>query len=138
MAERHQWQPGRPAGSRNKTTLLLEALLEGEGEKLIRKAVELAKQGDPHALRLCLERLLPARRERTIDLPLPETKTARDVSMALAYVLQAVGEGRITPGEGQTMAGIIESQTRLLEAADHDRRIEELEKAVGQDKGGRR
>jgi hypothetical protein len=47
---------GRPSGSRNKATLLMEAMLEGEVEQLARKAIELAKKGDTQALRLCLER----------------------------------------------------------------------------------
>jgi hypothetical protein len=44
---------GRPHGSRNKATLALEALLDGEGEAITRKALE----GDTAALRLCLERI---------------------------------------------------------------------------------
>ena len=48
---------GRAAGSRNRATLAIEALLEGEGEALTRKAIELAKAGDMTALRLCLDRL---------------------------------------------------------------------------------
>ena len=47
---------GRAAGSRNRATLAIEALLEGEGEALTRKAIELAKAGDMAALRLCLDR----------------------------------------------------------------------------------
>ena len=50
---------GRPAGSRNKKTLAAAVLLEGESEALTRKAVELALEGDPTALRLCIERILP-------------------------------------------------------------------------------
>ena len=34
---------GRPKGSRHKTTLAVEALLEGEGEVITRRAVEAAK-----------------------------------------------------------------------------------------------
>ena len=40
---------GRAAGSRNRATLAIEALLEGEGEALTRKAIELAKDGDMQA-----------------------------------------------------------------------------------------
>ena len=47
---------GKPAGARNKTTLAVEALLDGEAEDLTRKAIELAKAGDMTALRLCLDR----------------------------------------------------------------------------------
>ena len=63
---------GRPVGSRNKGTLFLEELLDGEGEGLTRKAIQLGLKGDPFALRLCLERLLPPRKERRIELALPK------------------------------------------------------------------
>ena len=45
---------GRPKGSLNKSTLATQALLDGEAEALTRKVVELAKEGNPVALRLCL------------------------------------------------------------------------------------
>src|ERR1700693_659671 len=48
---------GRPKGSRNKSTLALEALLDGQAEALTQKAVELALAGDITALRLCLDRI---------------------------------------------------------------------------------
>ena len=51
---------GRAAGSRNRATLAIEALLEGEGEALTRKAIELAKAGDMQALRLCMDLCCPA------------------------------------------------------------------------------
>jgi hypothetical protein len=54
---RGRWQPGvpgnprgRPAGSRHRTSLAVEALLEGEAEGLTRKAVEMALGGDTTAL----------------------------------------------------------------------------------------
>jgi hypothetical protein len=50
---------GKPPGSRNRTTLAVQALLDGEAERLTRKCVELALQGDSTALRLCMERLVP-------------------------------------------------------------------------------
>ena len=60
---------GRPVGARNRTTLAAEALLDGEAEALIRKAVELGLQGDLIALRICLDRILPKRRERPFRFP---------------------------------------------------------------------
>ena len=41
--------PGRPPGARNKATLAALALLEGEAEAITRRAIELAKAGDPTA-----------------------------------------------------------------------------------------
>jgi hypothetical protein len=121
-----------------KTTLLLEALLEGQAEKLTGKAIDLALGGDLQALRLCLERLLPPCRERRIDLPLPDVQTGQDTANAFSLVLAATGDGRITPGEGQVVAEIIEARTRLTQGLDHDRRIAALEKAEAEDKEGRR
>ena len=43
--------PGRPKGSQNRTTRMIEALLEGEAEAIGRKCIEKAKAGDPVALR---------------------------------------------------------------------------------------
>ena len=48
--------PGRRPGSRNKATVAVEALLDGEAEKLTRKAIEMALAGDTVAMRLCLDR----------------------------------------------------------------------------------
>jgi hypothetical protein len=62
---------GRPKGSPNKTTLAIEALLEGESEAITRKLLEMAKEGDMTAVRLCLERLLPPRRDRLVAFGLP-------------------------------------------------------------------
>ena len=66
---------GQPLGSRNHATLLMESLLEGEAEQLTRKAIELALAGDITALLLCLERLIPPRKDRPIHLILPQSKT---------------------------------------------------------------
>ena len=62
---------GRRLGSRNKATLAAAALLAGEAEALTRKAVEMALAGDPTAMRLCMERVLPPCRERTVKFSLP-------------------------------------------------------------------
>jgi hypothetical protein len=62
---------GRRRGSRNKATLAAAALLAGESEALTRKAVEMALTGDPTAMRLCMERVLPPCRERTVKFNLP-------------------------------------------------------------------
>ena len=107
---------GRRSGSRNKATLAAAALLDGEFEALTHKAVELALAGDPTALRLCLERLLPPRRERAVRFRLPGLATAgREASRvapgavlrAMNTVLSALASGEITPGEGERIAGMV-------------------------------
>ncbi len=63
--------PGKPKGTRNRSTLAAEALLEGEAAALTRKAVDIAKGGDVAALGLCIERLVPPREDRPVRFSLP-------------------------------------------------------------------
>ena len=70
-----------------------EALLDGEAEALTRKAVEKAKEGDATALRLCLERILPPRRDRPVAFKFPVVTTTADAIKASAALLDAVCEG---------------------------------------------
>src|SRR6516225_5231757 len=86
---------GRPKGARNRSTIAAESLLEGEAEALTRKAIQLALAGDVTALRLCIERLVPPRKDRPISLELPPITSAADASNAVAAVLGAVADGRI-------------------------------------------
>jgi Family of unknown function (DUF5681) len=106
---------GRPPGSRNKATLAAAALLAGESESLTRKAVELALAGDPTALRLCIERLLPPCRERSVRFTLPLIETVSDISAAMQAVTAALASGDITPGEAATIATVVETFARAIE-----------------------
>jgi hypothetical protein len=56
----------------------MEALLDGEAEAIVRKAVEKAKEGDTTALRMCLERIVPPRKDRPVGFTFPPIKTAAD------------------------------------------------------------
>ena len=121
---------GRPKGSLNRVTLAIQSLLDGEGEELTRKAIELAKEGDLTALKLCLERICPPRKSRPIAIDLPDVKTSEGVSLAQTSVVQAVGEGEITPEEGQVLSNILESRRKSIETVEHEQRLGELEKRV--------
>src|SRR5262249_58525533 len=88
--------PGRPPGARHKATLAAEALLDGEAEGLTRKCVEMALEGDSTALRLCLDRILPARRERPVNFQIPPLKSAEDAAAAMAAITEAVAAGELT------------------------------------------
>lgn len=119
--------PGRPRGARHKSTLAIEALLEGEGEKLARKAVDMALAGDPTALRLVMERIAPVRKGRTITFDLPKAETAEDLAAALGSVLEHVASGDLTPDEAASVASIVETRRRVLETVELERRLTALE-----------
>jgi hypothetical protein len=121
---------GRPAGSRNKTTLVCEQLLEGEAEELIRKLVEKAKEGNIQALGMCLDRLLPARKERCINLESRPISSLHDLAIQFQDVIAAVADGKITPGEGESMSNILTSQAQTLERVNLEQRVSELEAQI--------
>jgi len=77
---------GRPRGARNRATLAAGALLDGEAEALTRKAIELALDGNILALRLCLERIMPPRREHSVMVSLPELHSPRDAGEVSAAI----------------------------------------------------
>ena len=118
---------GRSQGSRNKVSLAVDELLDGEAEKLTRKAIELAMEGDTVALRLCLERLCPPRKERPISCKLPKLEDTSDLVAGISALIGAVANGELTPGEGQALASLIEAQRRTLETEDIEQRLVALE-----------
>jgi hypothetical protein len=121
---------GRPAGSRHKTTLAIEALLEGEAEALTRKAIEMAMNGDVVASRLCLERAAPLRKGRPVVVDVPPIDTAKDVVAAVGAIVGAVGEGMLTPEEGHTFASILDTHRRAIETQELEVRLATVEAAL--------
>jgi hypothetical protein len=124
--------PGNPAGRRvgcrNKATVAAAALLQGEAESLTRKAVELAMVGEPTAMRLCLERILPPCRDRTVKFALPPIESASDIAAAMKAVTSALADGAIAPGEAATIAAVVDTFVRAIETSDFDRRLQKLER----------
>src|SRR5204863_8824347 len=100
--------PGRPRGARHKATLAAEALLDGEAEGLTRKAVEAALGGDMAALRLCLDRIVPPRRERPVNFRVPPRKSAEDAAVAMAAITEAVAAGELLLGEAESASALVE------------------------------
>jgi hypothetical protein len=123
--------PGRPPGARHKTTLAAEAILNGEAEALTRKAVEKALEGDTVALRLCLERIVPPRKDRPVGFLLPKIKAASESPVLTASLLNAVAWGELTPSEAIEVASLVEKHVRVLEAADFEARLKALEGRIG-------
>jgi hypothetical protein len=119
--------PGKPAGARHKATQAALALLDGEAGALTRKAVEMALEGDTTALRLCLERIAPPRRDAPVQFTLPRMETARDAAMAAGAVLEAVAAGELTPTEGAHLMGLVEAYRRALETTELEARVAALE-----------
>jgi Family of unknown function (DUF5681) len=122
---------GRPLGCRAKTSRAAELLLDGEAEALTRKAIELALDGDRAALRLCLDRMVAPRRERSVEFAMPPVTGAAGLAGAMGAVAAAAAQGVITPGEASQFARIVEAMVRAIETTDFDRRLRRLEAVPG-------
>jgi hypothetical protein len=105
-------------------------LLEGEAEALTRKAIDMAMNGDVVALRLCLERPAPLRKGRPVVVDLPPIDTGKDVVGAVGAIVAAVGEGTLTPEEGQTLASILDTHRRAIETQELATRLATIEAAL--------
>ena len=148
---------GRPRGRRDERVLFAQALLDGEAEAIIRACIEKAKAGDPVALKLCIERILPPVRSRPVRLDIPEaiakvdeeagrddellprldedeeseeaeeTTTAEAIDGAMAAVVRAMAAGELAPAEALVAAQVVEMRRRTLETVEFERRLTHLE-----------
>ena len=121
---------GRPRGARNRTTVLLENLLAEDGEAIARKAIELAKAGEIAALRMCLDRLVPARKDEPGVFDLPALDTAADSVAAAARIVAAVADGDLTPSEAMDVAKVIDVYVGALATKGFEERLNKLESAA--------
>ena len=53
------------------------------------------------------------------------------MAQAIRDVIAQVAAGNLTPGEGQTLAAMIEVQRRVIETEEHERRLTDLERKQG-------
>jgi hypothetical protein len=122
---------GRPFGSRNKSTVLAQSFFDDVAKAITEKAIALALEGDPVALKLCVERILPRRRDSAIVIEdLPDVDSAADCKMAVAAVIRSAAAGEISPSQAQVFVGLIEAHTRTLNVAEFEQRLVRIEEKM--------
>ena len=87
----------------------------------------MALAGDPVALRLCLDRIYPVRKDRPVTFPLPPITSARDAADIMAAVAKAVATGHITPGEAAELGKVIDSYVRAYQTAEMNEPVKRIE-----------
>src|SRR5579871_5613862 len=117
---------GRPKGSRNKPKPG-QTLIDQYSEHVVRKCLALAMQGDRGAIRLCMERISPARRGTLIRINLPKIKTAEDVNQAAEKLTTSIQRGELTPTDGNVMMSILESRSQIIERVQLQNRLEKID-----------
>ena len=106
---------GKPKGVRARVTQLAEKLLEDDRDAIVRAVIAAAKGGDPTAMRLCVERLVPLRKGRPIVFDLPPVKMAADIAGAVGELARAMAAGELTTDEASAAASVIEMHRRAIE-----------------------
>lgn len=126
FAPGHSGNPaGRPKGARNRMTIAAEALLEENGEGLVRKLIDDSLGGDRQALRFLVGRLCPAGRDEPITLDLPPGKEGNLVYIH-ALLMRAIADGDITPKEALVVARVLVAGAKLIQ----------LQRKLGKEAGG--
>jgi hypothetical protein len=118
---------GKRPGTRNRRTVLAEALREGEDAAVARVVIDKALAGDAVAARFLLGLLSPKPRSRTIELDLPEGARTGDVVAAFDATLAAMAAGEITPDEALVVTRVLDGRRRVLDAVARERRLAEEE-----------
>lgn len=121
---------GKPSGAKNKSTLAAERLMEGSLDKICRRIEEEAVNGNMQAAKMVLDRFLPIRKDRVIKINLPEIKTSDDILNAVGIIVNAVGNGEISPSEGESLSRTLDMYSKTLETYQLEYRLNELEKRV--------
>ena len=121
-------QSGNPRGRRpgvaDKRTELRE-LLKPHANDLVEKAVELAKEGDTTALRLCLDRLIPPIKPRELSVQIEGfTGTLTEQGQG---ILETMARGELTPTEATSLLQALVAQGKIIETDELVKRVAALE-----------
>src|SRR5258708_3322706 len=105
----------KKAAKPNRAMTPIQSLLDDAGQKLMHALIDKPIDGNIRALGLCIERLIPVRRERVLPVRIPAAETAVQITLALRAVLDALSDGQLTAGEAQKLAAILENQRKAIE-----------------------
>jgi hypothetical protein len=118
---------GKPKGTLRRTTRLAQELLDAHAPELVMTAISKALDGDIDALRLCIARLVPPTRERSLDVELSKIKTPADLPGAVSRLLDLVATGELAPTEAERIAGILGAWREATQLVDLEARLAALE-----------
>jgi hypothetical protein len=117
--------PGRPPGSKNKTTLFAAGLSSEDAAEIMRVGVEMAKARNERLAKLFIERMLP--KQRPVQVDLPHISFASDAVDAHSVIIAAITAGQLSPSEGLAIASIVRECARTVNIADLETRLEAIE-----------
>lgn len=128
-------QSGNPAGkkpgTRHKVSVLAEKLMSDDVENVVKSIIKAAVDGDIAASKLILERVVPARKDATISIDLPEINTIEDVATAMGIIVKAAASAEIGLSEADALTKLVQGMSQALEMSEVTKRIAALELQAG-------
>lgn len=123
------WKPGESGNPKGRVPGVerVRQLLDPHREELVAKAVQLALSGDSTALRLCMDRMAPPPRAETPPVVIPGLSETRDMSEKARLIVNATGEGIVSPDAAATLLGAIANAAKIIETEELAGRIAALE-----------
>ena len=117
---------GRKPGSKNK---LRFPKLQEAGPEIVQKAIDEALKGDPSALRLCIERLIPRLRPQAalINVEAASSKIA-DIGR---LIVDAALSGKVSPDAARDILSALSDVAKLKEITEIETRLKALEDLEG-------
>jgi len=114
---------GKPKGALNKRPPLTK-LLEPHAEALVAKMLELALAGDPVALRLCIERLIPRAEQKQLVAVMPDLNDL-ETSQIIPALLESLAGQEISVSEIKSLMDIFTAHDETVQK--ENKRHEKLE-----------
>jgi hypothetical protein len=112
---------GRPPGSRNKSTVIVEKLLDDSAGELTTAAITRATEGDGAALRACMDRVAPRLRHRPLDFDLPRLVTLADTPPAIDAIAQGLAHGELDLEEAAALMRVVRDFIQAVVAVERTR-----------------
>jgi hypothetical protein len=124
---------GRPKGALNKATAEVRGLAREYGPDALKELHRLSNEAESEAARVsaCNAILDRAYGKSSASVPIvidiPEAETPADVSKAVAAVIRAASEGKISPADASAICSLLETQRRAIETTELEQRLAMLE-----------
>jgi len=118
---------GKPKGCRNRSSLLLEEMIEGKETEILSKIIDEACKGNPSAWRALTPFMLPLHRERPVRFEMRRIETIADAVGASADLIEASVAGEVPPDLMEKFQALIAFQVRMIESAEAEARVIDLE-----------
>lgn len=114
---------GKKIGTLNRKTVL-EQCFQKHAEALINKTIELGLSGDPMALRLCIERLVPKAKEKSTTVVIPDISTI-ETTKIIPELMRSLAGQEITVTDFKSLIEVF--TTHDSEVDQHNKKQEKLE-----------